>query len=230
MPLTAHCVSIVLCIIFVFSLSACSSSSTPEDPKPKEVRSETSQAEEPEVSALAASHATFELPSEFSPPDPNASNQCKEGRRLLEESLRSLRDVFAITIDDANQKQLQQKLEQKMKLAEQAQYHLEKVLETRCPRPATAAIYLMGLQYAHFAETIMDAPVPSKMSEEQKRTYCGLLFDRAQSVYQKSQAAWKQTVGVGQDFGEDNRWTRKAAEYLEAGGLDRETEVSACAR
>ncbi len=211
---------------------------TAEEPPAEEAPKEVSKEEEPVseeptaptaiVGPLAAPGAHFQLVAKLDAPNPDTSPKCQEARKLFERGLATEHKVFVITIRDANDKQLQERVKKKMELADKTQGFHDDAIDKKCPRWTTAALLHIGLQYANFAETIMESPVPSKLSDEQTRIYCGALFDQAERVYRKSTPAWEQTLEVSEETGEQNEWTQQASRHLEAGKMDKQTEVDAC--
>lgn len=205
-------------------------SETTEKEAAGEASAEQPAPSKPAIGPLAAPGATFRLSTELDDPDPQASPNCQEARALLEQAFELQSDVFAITVTfvDGNEQRLKERFMKKMNLAEKAQHMLEEVIKTNCPEWASAAQFHIGLQHANFAETMAASGVPSKLSEEQAKIYCGLLMDRARKLYGKATAAWKQTVEAGKEKDVRTTWTEKAAEHLEAGAFDKQTEVDAC--
>jgi tetratricopeptide (TPR) repeat protein len=123
-------------------------------------------------------------------------------------------DVFqemaAITIKSANEEQLQERIEEKMKVAEKAQKIFEDVIKFRRPDWAIAALYRIGAQYQDFAETVRDSPIPDRLTYDQKEIYKGLLEDRAGMVEDKAVHAYKQALAVALNENWFNEYSKKA--------------------
>ncbi|MFP4600249.1 MAG: tetratricopeptide repeat protein, partial [Persicimonas sp.] len=133
--------------------------------------------------------------------------------RLAEE----LYDEMArITIGDASADELDALMREKMRAAEKAQRVLEDVLNFRRPHWAIAALYKIAMQYEDFANTVRHTPPPEKLNAEQKKTYRGLLEDRAQTIETKAVFGYKKALDVARDVNWFNSYAKKAAERLTA--------------
>jgi tetratricopeptide (TPR) repeat protein len=123
-------------------------------------------------------------------------------------------DVFqemaSITIKSANEKQLQERIEKKMKVAEKAQKIFEEVITFRRPDWAIAALYRIGAQYQNFAETVRNSPIPERLTYDQEEIYKGLLEDRATMVENKAVTAYKQALEVALKENWFNDYSKKA--------------------
>jgi cellulose synthase operon protein C len=119
-------------------------------------------------------------------------------------------DMEAITIASSDEEELQERLQEKMEVAEKAQSIFEEVILYRRPDWAIAALYRIGAQYQNFAETIRDSPVPDRLTYDQKEIYKGLLEDQASTVETKAVAAYKQALDVALEQNWFNEYSKRA--------------------
>ncbi|MFU8805118.1 MAG: tetratricopeptide repeat protein, partial [Bradymonadaceae bacterium] len=121
-------------------------------------------------------------------------------------------DVFekmeAIEIDSPDEKVLQERLKEKMKIAEEAQKIFEEVILFGRPDWAIAALYRIGTQSENFANTIRGSTPPARLTEDQKEIYRGILEDQAVMIEQRAVNAYKQALQASRTASWFNEYSR----------------------
>ncbi len=123
-------------------------------------------------------------------------------------------EMSEIGVESSDEEELQEKFQEKLKVAEEAQKIYEEVIKFRRPDWAIAALYKIGAQYQDFANTIRDSPVPERLSYDQKEIYRGLLEDKAMVVEKKAVDAYKRALQVATEESWFNEYSKKAEVQL----------------
>ncbi|MBA2661692.1 MAG: tetratricopeptide repeat protein [Bradymonadaceae bacterium] len=124
--------------------------------------------------------------------------------------------MAAIQIDSPNEKILQERLREKMKIAEEAQKIYEQVILFGRPDWAIAALYRIGTQFQNFADTIRKSPPPSRLTYDQQEIYRGILEDQASMIEQRAVVAYSQALQAARQSNWFNRYSRDAEVRLAA--------------
>jgi hypothetical protein len=161
-------------------------------------------------------------------PAEDASPKCRKAARRFRKGLEVQRRLAAISVERESTEGMRKKFRSALQMAQRSQKHFESAIALKCIPWVTAALFHIGLQYAQVAEMVLESPVPERLSDAQKETYCTELFGNAEQVYAKAIEAWYRTIQFSQNVGVRNRWVRRARGYLSAGKLDKEGEVAAC--
>jgi cellulose synthase operon protein C len=116
----------------------------------------------------------------------------------------------AIEIDSPNEKVLQERLREKMKVAEEAQKIFEEVILFGRPDWAIAALYRIGTQFENFANTIRKSPPPRRLTFDQQEIYRGILEDQAVMIEARAVNAYAQALQAARTASWFNDYSRDA--------------------
>ncbi len=118
--------------------------------------------------------------------------------------------MTAIKIDSPNERVLQNRLREKMKIAEEAQKIYEEVILFGRPDWAIAALYRIGTQFQDFADTIRRSPAPARLSYDQQEIYRGILEDQATMIEERAVNAYMQALQASRQSSWFNKYSRDA--------------------
>lgn len=118
--------------------------------------------------------------------------------------------MVAISISSKDERELQNKLRQKMTVAEEAQKIFEQVILFGRPDWAIAALFRIGTQYQEFADTIRNSPVPARLNEDQQEIYRGILEDRAAEIEARAVKSYEQALDTARKANWFNEYSRKS--------------------
>lgn len=124
--------------------------------------------------------------------------------------------MAAIKIDSPNEKVLQTRLREKMKIAEEAQKIYEEVILFSRPDWAIAALYRIGTQFQEFADVIRKSPPPARLSYDQQEIYRGILEDQATMIEERAVNAYIQALQASRQSSWFNKYSRDAEVRLAA--------------
>lgn len=119
-------------------------------------------------------------------------------------------EMAAIQIESSDSEELKKRVQEKMKVAEEAEKIYNEVITFQRPDWAIAALFKIGAQYHNFAETIRDSPTPDGLTYNQKEMYKGLLEDRASTIERKAVAFYEKALETAKNQSWFNEYSRKA--------------------
>lgn len=119
-------------------------------------------------------------------------------------------EMAAISVEAADEEELQKLITEKMEVAQKAQTIFEEVILFKRPDWAIAALYRIGSQYQNFAETVRDSPIPKRLTYDQQEIYRGLLEDQASQVEEQAVDAYKKALDVALNESWFNEYSKSA--------------------
>lgn len=105
-------------------------------------------------------------------------------------------------------------LEDKLKLTEDVVNAYTRVLELKQGEWGLAALVQIGKTYSNLADTLLAAPIPAELTEEQKKIYIAALQDRAFPLKDKAAEALEQGLQKSYELSIYNTYTAEAARML----------------
>lgn len=105
-------------------------------------------------------------------------------------------------------------LEDKLKMTEDVVNAYAQVLDLKQGEWGIAALSHVGKTYSNLADTILGAPVPPELTEDQKAIYMAALQDRAFPLRDKAAEALEQALLKSYELGIYNRFTSEASAML----------------
>jgi len=82
------------------------------------------------------------------------------------------------------------------------------------PSWSAAALYKIAVAYRRFADALYNAPIPSKLTEEEVDIYRSTLEEQAFPLEDKATEYFTKVIQLAAKFKVENEWTEKARNYL----------------
>ena len=116
--------------------------------------------------------------------------------------------------DSKAQRKQMQKMQAKLKDVQQA---YRGVFDTRSPRWVLAAMYRAGEAFEHMYKSLVDAPYPSDLPDEDefKDQYANAFEDVSFKYLDQATGIWKQAADKAREFKERGPWVDKLNEKME---------------
>jgi outer membrane protein assembly factor BamD (BamD/ComL family) len=105
-------------------------------------------------------------------------------------------------------------LEEKLRMAEEVARQYTAVLELKQGEWGIAALYQIGETYRNVADTLLEAPAPPALTEQQLQIFKAALADKAYPLKDKAAEALEQALSKSYELGIYNEYTAKAAGLL----------------
>jgi len=116
------------------------------------------------------------------------------------------------------EKQLEKQLGDKTKLFKRVERVYTDIAKLKQPEWAIASLYKLGRAYEDFAQTLYKAPLPPKLTPEQRQIYMDLLRMKGQPFEDKAVAHFKAAVDKGSELGFYSKFTQRALKKLQEYG------------
>lgn len=105
-------------------------------------------------------------------------------------------------------------LEEKLKMTEEVVNAYAQILELKQGEWGIAALCQIGKTYSNLAETILAAPVPPELTEDQRKIYLAALQDRAFPLKDKAAEAFENALNKVYELGIYNAYSAEASAMM----------------
>ena len=119
----------------------------------------------------------------------------------------------AATLDMKSMKRLGKSIGAKADLMTGAEANYFKILEYKDSQVSAGALFRIGKLYLDFAETLLNAPMPSNIPIELEDQYIAALEEKAFPIKEKSLGAFLNALRTAQELKAYNKWSKLSADY-----------------
>lgn len=131
-----------------------------------------------------------------------------QARFMLGEEV--FKELTKVTLDSPNEKVLKKRMQEKIKVAQEAKAIFESVILYGRPDWAIAALYRIGAGFQDLADNIRKSPPPPRLTYDQKEIYRGILEDNASQIENLAVDAYKRALDIAKDKSWFNQYSRRA--------------------
>ncbi|MCG3173606.1 MAG: hypothetical protein GMKNLPBB_01805 [Myxococcota bacterium] len=111
-------------------------------------------------------------------------------------------------------KNVAKELEEKATTLQRLEADYLKILEFKQPDWGLAALFMIGMLYEEFAESLFKAPIPANLNIEQREMYIQLLTEKALPLQEKAIQAYEVVLKKASELAVYNQWTIEAQNHL----------------